>query len=546
MPKLQKKPTTSIDASMLPLLLDLPVNIYWMNKQGIMLGYNPYMLKELGISAGSNLIGKHCTDFTSQEAWKNSKLVMEKKQTLQFNETHTKTDGKKIVYLSIKMPLFDKKNAKKVIGITGISINITKIKQHEEQIRAAKEKTKHANEELINAIAQLKYKVTGQPSKTLDTQQNTQDVIDYLEGIIAALPGNIFWEDQNNRYLGCNNQLAKISKLKSREDIIGKTHYDLFDKHLADLTMQIDQKVIATGKEITMEESGLDINNNPATYLSQKKPLFDKEHHVIGLLGVSLDITERKKAEAKIAQLEKEKAIIEAKRKTVSDLATSIAHEIGNLLAGVIINFQLLDNHLRSNVIPLLDKNSDDYQKTTQALKDVEENLRNAKFMFESIKLNIRSSTIDKSQFTVSSIAAGIQTVLTNCFPGEDLISKIHWDKKMDFKYIGLPNYTCNILINLIKNALYFIKEQNKGAITIKLKKGKQFNSLIFEDTAKGIDKKFLSKIFTTFSTTRKGGMGVGLMFCKRIMQEYGGDITCESKLHKYTRFILTFPVVMD
>jgi len=54
-----------------------------------------------------------------------------------------------------------------------------------------------------------------------------------------------------------------------------------------------------------------------------------------------------------------------------------------------------------------------------------------------------------------------------------------------------------------------------------------------------------LPKIFTHFSTTRKGGSGMGLAFCKMVMQEYGGDITCESELGKYTRFILTFPAVV-
>ncbi len=67
---------------------------------------------------------------------------------------------------------------------------------------------------------------------------------------------------------------------------------------------------------------------------------------------------------------------------------------------------------------------------------------------------------------------------------------------------------------------------------------------LIVEDTAKGISEELLPKAFTTFSTTRKGGIGMGLSFCKKVMNEYGGDIVCESELDKYTRFILSFPVV--
>ena len=128
---------------------------------------------------------------------------------------------------------------------------------------------------------------------------------------------------------------------------------------------------------------------------------------------------------------------------------------------------------------------------------------------------------------------------------GLHVVANIKWNKESSFEYIGIPAYTRNILINLIKNAIYFIKEEKHGDITITLKKGEKFNKLVFEDTARGISAELLPKIFTRFSTTRKGGTGVGLAFCKMVMQEYGGDIICESELGKYTRFILTFPVTI-
>jgi len=83
------------------------------------------------------------------------------------------------------------------------------------------------------------------------------------------------------------------------------------------------------------------------------------------------------------------------------------------------------------------------------------------------------------------------------------------------------------------------------GECRITLKKGEKFNELIFEDTAKGISTDALPKLFTRFSTTCRGGTGMGLAFCKMVMQEYGGDIICESELGKYTRFILTFPTII-
>ena len=114
--------------------------------------------------------------------------------------------------------------------------------------------------------------------------------------------------------------------------------------------------------------------------------------------------------------------------------------------------------------------------------------------------------------------------------------------KKKDFCYFGDRVLTQHVLFNLIKNALSSIKEMGKGEIKIKIEKGELENRLIFTDTALGISKEHLSKIFDQFETRKDVGFGLGLAFCKIVMRSYGGDITCESELGKYAKFILKFP----
>jgi signal transduction histidine kinase len=96
----------------------------------------------------------------------------------------------------------------------------------------------------------------------------------------------------------------------------------------------------------------------------------------------------------------------------------------------------------------------------------------------------------------------------------------------------------------LLKNAFKIIYEEGKGKITISFKQTQENNQLIFTDTAKGISKDLLPTIFDIFVTqdqTHKGA-GLGLAFCKMVMQAYGGKITCKSQKGKYTTFILSFP----
>lgn len=368
----------------------------------------------------------------------------------------------------------------------------------------------------------------------------------FINSLINNLPHYIFWKDDALVFRGCNKQFALQFNHSSPREIIGKTDYDFpWSPDLRNKYINDDKQILSSGKaKLNYEEHQKQADGSIKTVLISKIPIYDKSRKIIGVLGIYTDITERKQAQTRIIQLEREKTIIETKRQTISDLAASITHEIGNLLGGIMVNMQLLDSDLRPKIKKLIKQYHGEYQRTLELLNDIEQSMEKARFMFESIKLNIRNGDINKNQFELANIANDIDSVLSACFPGEESVATIKWNKKDSFEYIGIPAYTRNILINLIKNALYFIKEEKKGEITLTLKKGKKFNQLIVRDTAKGISKNILPKIFNSFSTTRKGGMGMGLAFCKRVMKEYGGDIVCDSQLDKYTQFTLTFPTI--
>lgn len=95
-----------------------------------------------------------------------------------------------------------------------------------------------------------------------------------LEDIIASVPGNVYWKNTEGVFLGCNNNVAHILGFDSPQDIIGKTNadFDLSDSKLAELTDESDRQVINSGKELSLEEIGLNTNREKAIYLSKKSP----------------------------------------------------------------------------------------------------------------------------------------------------------------------------------------------------------------------------------------------------------------------------------
>lgn len=118
----------------------------------------------------------------------------------------------------------------------------------------------------------------------------------------------------------------------------------------------------------------------------------------------------------------------------------------------------------------------------------------------------------------------------------------VNW--RGDFQFIGSKLLMQHVLFNLLKNALYVIATEQRGDITIWTEVGDKYNFLHVQDTAKGMSVQQLSRLFEHFYTTTFMGTGIGLSFCKLVMNRFGGDISCESQEGIYTKFTLLFPAV--
>jgi PAS domain S-box-containing protein len=145
--------------------------------------------------------------------------------------------------------------------------------------------------------------------------RKVREANELFENIISNIPVYVFWKDKDSRYLGCNQRFATVAGVRRKEAIAGKTDLDLAWKTKeAELTRQIDQKVMRRGEPLLdLEETQLQADGREATFLSSRVPLRDDSGSVVGILGIYIDITERKRNE-------------EITRDSKRNLATLIAH----------------------------------------------------------------------------------------------------------------------------------------------------------------------------------------------------------------------------
>ncbi len=104
-----------------------------------------------------------------------------------------------------------------------------------------------------------------------------------------------------------------------------------------------------------------------------------------------------------------------------------------------------------------------------------------------------------------------------------------------------------------MKNALYSIRSAKKGKIYLSLdtevitnefELGQKANVIYFRDTGAGIEQETLEKIFDSFFTTKEGGTGAGLAYCKRTIESFKGKIECDSVVGEYCQFRIVLPEV--
>ena len=141
-----------------------------------------------------------------------------------------------------------------------------------------------------------------------------------LQMVMDTIPVRIFWKDKDSVYLGCNRLFAEDAGLKSPEDILGKTDYDLGWREQAELYRKDDMEVMRSGNsKLGYEEPQTAPNGKHLWLRTSKIPLRDINNRVIGILGTYEDITTRKQAEEALRQ--SETALDKANRELQRDIA---------------------------------------------------------------------------------------------------------------------------------------------------------------------------------------------------------------------------------
>jgi PAS domain S-box-containing protein len=426
-------------------------------------------------------------------------------------------------------------------------------------------KLQHANEVLESKIRER----TGE----LADQRNL------LRTLIDHLPDGIFVKDTQSRVLIDNVAHARLLGLKDPAEAVGKTDLDCLPREQAEQFRTAEQDLIATGRKYEAEEKVTDARTGETRWMrTTKVALHDSSGKITGFAGINRDITDRKKWEAEMESLHRK--LVEASRHAgMEEVATSVLHNVGNVLNSVSVSSTLVSQRLRHlNVINLtkavqlmqahagdlgnfltvdpkgrhlplyLEKLSDHLcqeQESLQAeLKGLAENVEHIK-------------EIVAMQQTYAKVS-GVSEIVRAADLAEDAL-RMHRDAfqrhgvRVIREFSEVPQFTMDrhkviqILVNLLQNARHACEQNGPGdhQVVVRIRPAGPA-SIRFEVTDNGVGIPFenLTRIFAHGFTTRKDGHGFGLHSGALAARELGGSLTAFSEgPGKGATFTLELPI---
>ncbi|MGD0586354.1 MAG: PAS domain S-box protein, partial [Oryzomonas sp.] len=326
-----------------------------------------------------------------------------------------------------------------------------------------------------------------------------------LNAVMDGIPDPVYIKDQDTRILFANPAMARVVG-KPLAEIIGRTAGEYFGDPGVGLALrEHDLAVMASGRAEVVEET-VPTPLGRRTFLSSKVPYRSLKGDIIGIIGVSRDITERKHQEEEL-KLAKEQA--EAANLAKSEFLANMSHEIRTPMNGIVGMASLLRltelSDEQQEYLDCIQLSSDNLLALINDILDLSK-VEAGKIVLEMAPFSLRDCIDDAVRVHISNIHA------------KGLALKTDIPAQVPDALTGDQLRLKQILVNLIGNAAKFTE---KGGISVSAALLEAHGNtavvrISVADTGIGIDEAAIDTIFAPFgqadsSTTRRyGGTGLG------------------------------------
>jgi PAS domain S-box-containing protein len=343
-----------------------------------------------------------------------------------------------------------------------------------------------------------------------------------------AATGELVWSDETYRIVGVDRATTPTIEL-----VLERTHPD-------DVTL-----VRRTLARAAVDGAGFDIEHRlvmPDESIRQvhvvAHPVLD-DTGTLEIVGATMDVTEQRRAEEALRQAQSELARV-MRLTTMGELAASIAHEIRQPLAAIVINGEAL--------LRWLNRDEPDLGEARDAVGRIVRDAGRAEDVIRGLRTLARKSG---PQLSPLDLTATIEEVLT-LTAGELRRQDVSVHTELDpggRPIVGDRVQLQQVLLNLILNGVEAMSaiHDRPRVLTIRSEGAGPAGMVVsVEDSGPGIDPATADQLFEPFFTTKRDGLGIGLSICRSIIETHGGRIWAEPRAPHGAAFRFTVPAVAD
>lgn len=364
------------------------------------------------------------------------------------------------------------------------------------------------------------------------------------ENIIYHMPGNVYWLDTNCRAGGCNKNVLDMLGLTSIEEFKGLTFEAMgvvghWSTEATESFKRDSLEVLRTGiAKLNIEEPPIPHHDGRMIYfLSSRVPIFDNQNKIVGLVGISIDISEIKEAQTKLLAAKNQ---AEASSRAKSEFIANMSHDVKTPLSGIIGISELLTRQLKGENLKVVEM----LLMSGQQLLSFFDNC------LEVFKIETNEVVVENVHFDVRKLIEELEDLFQPAIKTKELAFEITYGKNLpDFIY-GSRQGLYRILLNLLSNAVKFTSE---GFVKIYLDANEDSADTVIlkfsvSDSGIGIpqDKqKIIFERFSKLTPSHKGiyeGSGMGLFIVQKFVKAMLGEIVINSKEKEGSEFIVTLP----
>jgi signal transduction histidine kinase len=244
---------------------------------------------------------------------------------------------------------------------------------------------------------------------------------------------------------------------------------------------------------------------------------------VVSILLVIVDRKQRRLVEVNQQLAHNEKVA------TLGRVAAQVAHEVRNPLAGLL----LYSEHLKSKIDGKL-PNGD-----VQLIDKIIGTINNLTATTEQILNFARPVTLAPRRVDLNEVARDVIELLSTEISAHSIETKLKLDNSSVSGMLDEPSIRATTL-NLVLNAVQAMPAG--GHLTISTSNSSDKLLMVISDTGSGMSPDQIKQIFEPFSTTKSRGLGLGMPYAQKIIQQHGGQIVVESQPGKGTDVRIELP----